>query len=197
MRPLLYLGRQCARRGAAAPSVAHTIHAHIPRHTFRTFTSASKHLATLRTSLRSIPRRRGAKTLFVLALSPAAFIDLSEIDAEDGKTHEERMLEASRQELSEGRVPKRIAKTKFRRSIWLFVDYYIVEPIATAIRFLHLVVIFVPVIVTIPAIWFGNKLPDRDNERSGTIWWYGFLVSGMERAGAAFIKVRFERVRHT
>jgi len=51
------------------------------------------------------------------------------------------------------------------------------------------VIIFVPVIVAIPAIWIGDRVKDRDNERKGTLWWYGFLVSSMERAGAAFIKV--------
>jgi aarF domain-containing kinase len=54
---------------------------------------------------------------------------------------------------------------------------------------LHLVIIFVPVIVTIPVIWIGSRNPNKDDERSGTLWWYGFLVSSMERAGAAFIKV--------
>ena len=62
-------------------------------------------------------------------------------------------------------------------------------------RFLPLVIIFVPVIVTIPAIWIGARRVDRDNERSGTLWWYGFLVSSMEKAGAAFIKVRARRLR--
>jgi aarF domain-containing kinase len=85
------------------------------------------------------------------------------------------MLEASRKELEE---------------------QYIVEPICTGLRFLHLVVIFVPVIVTIPALWLGQKQPGRENERSGTLWWYGFLVASMERAGAAFIKVRFARLSY-
>lgn len=99
------------------------------------------------------------------------------------------MLEISRQELAE-QVPERLKHSKkFRRSVWRFLDTYIVEPIATGIRFLHLVVIFVPVIVTIPAIWFGARQHERDDERSGTLWWYGFLVASMERAGAAFIKL--------
>lgn len=99
------------------------------------------------------------------------------------------MLEVSRQELAEY-VPERLrGSKKIRRGIWRFLDTYIVEPIATGLRFLHLVVIFVPVIVTIPAIWFGARNPDRENETSGTLWWYGFLVASMERAGAAFIKL--------
>jgi aarF domain-containing kinase len=99
------------------------------------------------------------------------------------------MLEASRKELSE-QVPEFIQSSKkYRRGIYFFVDSYMVEPIATGLRFLHLVIIFVPVIVSIPAIWLGNRQLDRGNERSGTLWWYGFLVRSMERSGAAFIKV--------
>jgi aarF domain-containing kinase len=104
------------------------------------------------------------------------------------------MLEASRQELNE-QVPKAIQNSKkYRRGIYFFVDSYIVEPICTGLRFLHLIFIFVPVIVAVPAIWLGKRQPDRDNERSGTLWWYRFLVASMERAGAAFIKVR--RINH-
>jgi len=103
------------------------------------------------------------------------------------------MLEASRKELDE-QVPHALRhSTKYRRGIYFFIEDYIIEPIATGFRFLHLIIIFVPVIVTIPAIWLGSRQPDRDNERSGTLWWYGFLVGSMERAGAAFIKVRIAR----
>jgi hypothetical protein len=98
------------------------------------------------------------------------------------------MLEASRKELKE-QVPKAIQNSKkYRRGLYFFIDAYIVEPIATGLRFLHLVFIFVPVIISVPAIWLGTRQRDRDDERSGTLWWYGFLVRSMERAGAAFIK---------
>lgn len=102
------------------------------------------------------------------------------------------MLEVSRKELA-AQVPKALENSKkYRRGIYFFVEDYIIEPIATGLRFLHLVIIFVPVIVTIPAIWIGARRADRDDERIGTLWWYGFLVSSMERAGAAFIKVRIQ-----
>lgn len=100
------------------------------------------------------------------------------------------MLEASRAEIDEF-VPEFLVgpnKTILRK-IWLFMDNWVIEPMFTGFRFLHLVIIFVPVIIAIPAIWLGSKDPKRDNERSGTLWWYGFLVGSMERAGAAFIKV--------
>lgn len=114
---------------------------------------------------------------------------LSEEDIGDGKTGEEHMLEASRAEI-EKRLPEDVHGVRRAwKALVLFLDSYIYEPIATGFRFLHLVIIFVPVIVTVPAIWVGRRRKDRDNERSGTLWWYGFLVRSMERAGPAFIKV--------
>lgn len=129
-------------------------------------------------------------TACLAALSPAAFVTLSENEEESGKTGEQQMLEASRQELAE-QVPGWLNGSKgFRRGVWKFLDTWIVEPIATGFRLLHLIFIFVPVIVTVPAIWIGKRHPDRDDERTGSLWWYAFLVNSMERAGAAFIKVR-------
>jgi aarF domain-containing kinase len=61
--------------------------------------------------------------------------------------------------------------------------------LATTFRFFHLVIIFVPVIVTIPVVLIGPRRKDRDNERTTTLWWYGFLVNAMERSGPAFIKL--------
>jgi aarF domain-containing kinase len=75
------------------------------------------------------------------------------------------------------------------RSIQLLFLSYIYEPIATGIRFLQLIAIFAPVCVTIPAIFLGPRDPEADNERKGKLWWYGFLVKQMERAGPTFIKV--------
>ncbi|TKA76471.1 hypothetical protein B0A49_02235 [Cryomyces minteri] len=123
-----------------------------------------------RTFFRRPPSPAAGATVLLAALSPAAFVQLSEQDTNDGKTAEQHMLDASRAEIAE------------------YVPEYL-QPIATGLRFLHLVFIFVPVIVTIPVIWLGSRQKDRDNERSGTLWWYGFLVSSMERSGAAFIKL--------
>jgi aarF domain-containing kinase len=132
---------------------------------------------------------RGRPLLLAAALSPAAFIKLGEEEHKDGKSGEEHMLQASREEI-EKKIPDDVHGIKrFFRSIWVFLDLYVYEPIATSMRFLHLVIIFVPVIITVPAIWLGSRLKLRDNERSGTLWWYSFLVSSMERAGPAFIKV--------
>ena len=129
------------------------------------------------------------KILLCAALSPAAFIQISQEENGDGKTAEEHMLEVSREEIRK-KIPDDVhGLSRLLRGISLFLDVYVYEPIATSFRFLHLVIIFVPVIITIPAIWIGRRRKDRDYERSGTLWWYGFLVMSMERAGPAFIKV--------
>ncbi|KPI44174.1 ABC1 family protein mitochondrial [Cyphellophora attinorum] len=99
------------------------------------------------------------------------------------------MLAASRKEISK-EVPKEVHGIKrVYKTIIYVLDQYVYEPIATGLRFLHLALIFVPVMASVPIIWIGRRKKDRDNERSGTLWWYSFLVSAMERAGPAFIKL--------
>ena len=134
--------------------------------------------------------RGGTRTaLLCAALTPAAFLKLSEEGTNNGKTGEEEMLAASRAEIRKELPRDEHGLRRLVDTIVFVFDQYIYEPIATGFRFLHLVVIFVPVIFTVPVIWFGRRKKDRDNERSGTLWWYSFLVSSMERAGPAFIKV--------
>jgi aarF domain-containing kinase len=189
MRTVLLYGRQC-------------LHQAVPKFSSRCANRVATRLFANTSFVRrqfGSPRFRNKTILWSGAsagaaagaiLSPLAFVEIGQNESGNGeKTHEEAMLEASRKELDE-QVPKSLQNSvKYRRGIYFFVEDYIIEPIATAFRFLHLVIIFVPVIVTIPTIWIGARQADRDNERSGTIWWYGFLVSSMERAGAAFIKV--------
>ena len=127
--------------------------------------------------------------ILLSALSPAAFIEIGEGYYHDGKTGEDHMLEASRNELRQS-IPEGVQGIRrVWRGVIFLLDQYIYEPIATGFRLLHLVLIFVPVIFTIPVIWIGGRRKDRDGERSGALWWYGFLVHSMERAGPAFIKV--------
>lgn len=140
------------------------------------------------TGVKSNRRHPSGPVLFAL-LTPAAFVQISEEDGDNGETVEERMLEASRAEIEKTMPDDIHGFRKFFRRIYLWADAYIIEPIATGFRFLHLVVIFVPLIISIPAIWVGPRLKERNNDRRGTIWWYEFLVSSMERAGPAFIKV--------
>ncbi|KAK7754480.1 hypothetical protein SLS62_003500 [Diatrype stigma] len=124
------------------------------------------------------------------ALGTAAFVKLSEKEnTGTEQTAEGRMLQVSREEIKRKVDENDTGLSRVRHKILLYLDLYIWEPVWTGIRFLHLVVIFVPVILAVPAIWVGRRRPDRDNERSGTLWWYAFLVKGMEWAGPAFIKL--------
>ena len=100
------------------------------------------------------------------------------------------MLAASRAEIAKTVPEDAVGISRIRQGVILFLDVYIWEPICTGFRFVHLLLIFVPVIVSVPAIWIGRRQKSRDMERSGTLWWYSFLVKSMERAGPAFIKVR-------
>ncbi|KAI4140550.1 MAG: hypothetical protein LQ341_003789 [Variospora aurantia] len=132
---------------------------------------------------------QGRRRILYSLLTPAAFVRLSEEDNGDGKTPEEHMLEASRKEIKKSIPDSAHGLTRAWKGLCLFLDLYIYEPIATGFRFLHLALIFLPVIAAIPVIWLGRKVKERDNERAGTLWWYNFLVTSMERAGPAFIKV--------
>lgn len=175
-------GRQCFRQGLPRPAVIRrAVHA----------SAAGRLFATPRfrgSSIRWAGVATGAAT--GAALSPLALVALGNDEADSGDTtHEEAMLAESRRELA-AQVPKALQhSTRYRRGIYLLIEAYIIEPIATGLRFLHLVALFVPVLVTIPVIWLGARQVHRGNERSGTLWWYGHLVLSMERAGAAFIKL--------
>ncbi|KAL3706698.1 hypothetical protein TMatcc_007711 [Talaromyces marneffei ATCC 18224] len=125
--------------------------------------------------------------LFAAALGPGAFMELAEKNGEE-ETGENHMLEASRQEIRKTVSEDARGFTRLKQEVHVFFYCYVYEPIATGFRFLHLAIIFLPVLVTVPVIWIGSRNPDRNNQRWGTLWWFDFLVKSMERAGPAFIK---------
>jgi hypothetical protein len=82
------------------------------------------------------------------------------------------------------------------------INRYILEPLLTIVRFFHLTLLFGPVILSAPMLLIGTPgsggkrgkrgasgVKVEDDERWGAVWWYGFLVKQMERAGPTFIKV--------
>jgi aarF domain-containing kinase len=179
MRPLITAARLCLRQ--TIPRVS-TRSVHASKRAYR---------HNWQSAFRTPARKSGIVILAASAgLSPAVFVQLSEEDnAGTDQTAEGRMLDASREELKK-EVSKDVhGLRRLRDTIVLYVDVYLWEPLCTGLRFLHLVVIFVPVILTVPTIWFGARDKQRSDERSGTLWWYWFLVRSMERAGPAFIKV--------
>jgi len=133
-------------------------------------------------------RGRVISGLVMTALAPSAFLKLAEADHPE-KTGEMQMLEASRDEIRKAVSPDAQGLSRVWQSLSVTFYYYVYDPIATGLRFLHLFVIFMPVVVTVPAIWFGRAVESKNGAQSGTIWWYRFLVKAMERAGPAFIKV--------
>ncbi|KAK0376554.1 ABC1 family protein [Colletotrichum paranaense] len=196
MRLAFILGRFCPRPAFRAPAPNGTTTAQF----YSTFRS------TFRSSYqpRRIPWRAGGSgsssryTRYTLraggagagALGTAAFFELSEKDnGGTDQTGEKRMLEVSRAEIKKKVADDDSGISRAWHTLKIAVDVYIWEPLCTGVRFLHLLVIFVPVIVAVPALWLGRRQKDRDNERSGTLWWYGFLVQSMEWAGPAFIKL--------
>ncbi|KAK2591668.1 hypothetical protein QQS21_010628, partial [Conoideocrella luteorostrata] len=124
------------------------------------------------------------------ALSAGAFIEISKQENNGAdETGELRMLEVSREEMRKVVGEDESGLWRAAHKVVILFDMYVWEPICTGFRFIQLLVIFVPVIVTVPVIWVGRRHPERDNERGGTLWWYGFLVKSMELAGPAFIKL--------
>jgi aarF domain-containing kinase len=193
MRPAVPFGRLLTRTEA---SLCFGPAPRIPRILFRPSQTTIRTFS-FGTGSRSRPRPWGyrvtPRTLMAASgggLAAAAFIELSENgDANPGETGESRMLEVSREEIRKTAGENDGTLRWLRRRVLVLLDLSVWEPICTGFRFLQLVSIFVPVILTVPAIWIGNRIPERDNERSGTLWWYGFLVQAMEWAGPAFIKV--------
>ncbi|KAJ5806976.1 hypothetical protein N7474_010568 [Penicillium riverlandense] len=151
----------------------------------------SRRLGTSWAQTPKLPRRRGPLLVgaVMVALSPTAFLKLAEDTTDNEKTGEMQMLEASRAEVRKTVPADAHGLSKFCRSVYVFWYCYIYDPIATGFRFLHLAFIFIPVVVTVPAIWLGPRVRTKDGARTGTIWWYKFLVNAMERAGPAFIKL--------
>ncbi|CAG8609640.1 3929_t:CDS:2, partial [Dentiscutata erythropus] len=73
--------------------------------------------------------------------------------------------------------------------IIIFISENFVEPLLIACRFTYLLILFLPLIIGSPIIFFGSILPEHGNERAGTILWYRILVRQMESAGPTFIKL--------
>lgn len=177
MRAVL-LGRLCLRRGFT----------HLPRHTFT---------QSWRAPAKRLPKRAPfVGGLVMAALAPSAFLKLAEDSDGDEMTGEMQMLEASRQEIRKTVSEDARGLARLCQSIRVFWYYYVYDPIATGFRFLHLAVIFIPVVITVPVIWIGGRVEGSNSAQTGTIWWYRFLVKAMERAGPAFIKVRYSTLVH-
>jgi hypothetical protein len=142
--------------------------------------------------------RQPRQTQLLIALSTAASIPIIQRKAKEDEeddvelTLEQSLLDTSEEERRGQAYGINKDKSIFYRAfryVKITLIRYIFEPIATGLRFIQLVFIFIPVLATIPVIFIGPRIAEFDNERTGTLWWYKFLVRQMERAGATFIKV--------
>lgn len=108
------------------------------------------------------------------------------------RTSEQQMLEESeRQQKAKGsEIPENLSwiRRAFRRSC-VFIITHVIEPAATGLRLVTLICIFFPVIFTMPVVYFGALVGERGGQRAGKLWWYGFLIYSLEKAGPTFIKL--------
>src|ERR1700722_9033298 len=63
------------------------------------------------------------------------------------------------------------------------------EPICTGLRYFHLLILFLPVILSTPMLLIGGPEDRFNGEGWGAFWWCDLLVRQMEAAGPTFIKV--------
>ncbi|KZP25451.1 ABC1-domain-containing protein [Athelia psychrophila] len=84
--------------------------------------------------------------------------------------------------------PCEVRHSILSRILQLLRDH-IWEPIRTTTRFVHLAILFVPVIVAMPMLLVGKPDKRLNGDRWGAVWWYGLLVSRMQAAGPTFIKL--------
>ncbi|KAM0351973.1 hypothetical protein ACHAPU_002491 [Fusarium lateritium] len=191
MRPGFSIGRLCVHPGFRTyPNVNAHVRSNLTILTRRFASQSSRRPRFTDWSTSASKRIALRASGGAAALGTAAFVELSQQEnGSDQDTGEKRMLEVSRAEVKKGVSANSHGIKRLGERIKYLIDLLIIEPVCTGFRFLQLVVIFVPVIIAVPAIYLGARQPDRDNERSGTIWWYGFLVNEMELAGPAFIKL--------
>ncbi|KAF3166605.1 hypothetical protein EYR41_007144 [Orbilia oligospora] len=136
----------------------------------------------------SLPSSIILTSLSLLFLSPASS---SSVDAQDAEppTQELRLLAKAEEETQHKRMVDGLSLWGTLSYARYYIYTYFLEPVATGLRFLHLALLFLPVMITMPAIWIGPRLPLQDGERAGTLWWYSYLVKSMEMAGPTFIKL--------
>lgn len=136
----------------------------------------------LRTSLRTIVK----PSLAVPLLSALGF---THVDKKKAIRIGSRELPATPSEIefAQSHLKSRYKLIRICQSIVKFLDDWLLEPIMTVRRLAHILILFIPVAATVPIVFFGQKV-DKD-DTTGTLWWYDFLATQMERAGPTFIKV--------
>lgn len=148
-----------------------------------------------------MPLGTAGLAFLVLNRKPLALDDGKAVTAQDKKTEDFSQFAKSVEDVED--EEKRLHRNAFMRASYKLGDIlqdYVIEPLGTTKRFIVLVFLFVPVILTMPMLLVGRFreggrrrgrriAKDDGGTRWGARWWYGFLVKQMERAGPTFIKV--------
>ena len=153
-----------------------------PLHRLRTEHTSSRFLSS-RSLLLSVPLCVGAVVYFSPAESSPVPVILS------CPSVIPELKRASSYDTHQMSSPMELRRSIFRR-ILTFLRDRVWEPLRTSARFIHILLLFTPVLVTAPMVLIGSRRRRRDGERWGAVWWYGLLVAQMQRAGPTFIKVQ-------
>lgn len=151
----------------------------------------------------------GKRVSLKYMLLPIPFLGYRSITLNDtllpdhrGDTFEMGLYLASQNELKDikdDNINKMIIHGSSPLIIWLMKYYYrvddaIIEPILTFCRFLKLSIIFIPIILLYPVIFFSYTLPikgssDINLREYNSFIWYRLLREALEIAGPSFIKL--------
>ncbi|KAF6007367.1 hypothetical protein HII12_004528 [Brettanomyces bruxellensis] len=108
-------------------------------------------------------------------------------DNNDGDTFEMELYNASNREYEQEIKAKR-EKEVSRKYVGILlrirylVQDYILEPLITLSRLCELTILFFPVILSYPIVFFGHR--NRKGEHAGALRWYKFVRIAAETAGA-------------
>ncbi|RAH40063.1 ABC1 kinase family protein [Aspergillus brunneoviolaceus CBS 621.78] len=183
MRTAVLFGRFIVCRGRGPPLLSRFPHLSRPRF-------GRQPIWSRQSGSRRSGNAPGCRRVLLAALAPGAFLKLAEEgNGERGKTSEMQMLEVSRREIQKKVDEEARGLSRLWQTFVLYGYRFVYDPIATGFRFVHLLIIFLPVVFTAPILCLGGHGKNREAVPLGTIWWYKFLVRSMERAGPAFIKL--------
>lgn len=73
------------------------------------------------------------------------------------------------------------------RAIGRYWLRWVWEPLRTYIRFIELLILFTPLLATLPVALIGSR--DQNGDRMGARWWFRYTAATMTLAGPSFIKL--------
>ncbi|KAF7729435.1 hypothetical protein EC973_004414 [Apophysomyces ossiformis] len=153
------------------------------------FHSSPFHAATFRRVISSGTANASLRkpALYSASFGSSATATLSLRNNKDDKTHAVPVTALDKEAPDMASSDHRLVQLLHR--LWGILDDWVLEPLLTLRRLAHIILLFTPVILSTPIVLLGSPVAKEDNERSGTLWWYDFISTQMERAGPTFIKL--------